>query len=256
MNPLKEKERKKEESKLTTPSPSSLGVCQRRQWPEPHYEPYRTRTGWHCKVRVNNREYSTEVPYASENLARDGAAQKGYMICRNFSVNDGMGPGQRPGSSVQGLPVAIGTGRRGGGGGSGGGSGGKRGSAASYDTISSGGTAMTTTTDDDGTLSSSGGNSPRSVDSGFEVQMRLVTQQCPKPLVRQLGGGGGGGRRSKASLNHNNNIMVKNNGNGCANNNNHHHHHHHHDSYVCYCQRGTVRAYGRCGWCLSEAGWQ
>ncbi|KAM3416269.1 hypothetical protein BST61_g7875 [Cercospora zeina] len=186
-------------------------VCQRRQWPEPHYEPYRTRSGCHCKVRVNNREYCTEVPYASEGLARDGAAQKAYMICRNFSVNDGMGPGQRPGQTVQGLPVAIGTGR-----------GGKRGSAASYDTASS----------TDGT-SSSGGNSPRSTESGFEQQIRHVTPQVPKPAPTS--------------------------------------HHHHHsrrtkassatsatakDGYRCYCQRAPVRAYGRCGWCLQESGWQ
>ncbi|PPJ59948.1 hypothetical protein CBER1_09896 [Cercospora berteroae] len=172
-------------------------VCQRRQWPEPHYEPYRTRSGWHCKVRVNNREYCTEVPYASESLARDGAAQKGYMICRNFSVNDGMGPGQRPGQSVQGLPVAIGTGR-----------GGKRGSAASYDTASTDGT-------------SSGGNSPRSTESGFEQQIQQVTQQVPKPSAQQP-------RRTKAAT----------------------------DGYMCYCQRAPVRAYGRCGWCLQESGWQ
>ncbi|GIZ44731.1 hypothetical protein CKM354_000792200 [Cercospora kikuchii] len=172
-------------------------VCQRRQWPEPHYEPYRTRSGWHCKVRVNNREYCTEVPYASEILARDGAAQKGYMICRNFSVNDGMGPGQRPGQTVQGLPVAIGTGR-----------GGKRGSAASYDTASTDGT-------------SSGGNSPRSTESGFEQQIRQVAQQVPKPSTQQP-------RRTKAST----------------------------DGYMCYCQRAPVRAYGRCGWCLQESGWQ
>lgn len=138
------------------------GVCQRRQWPDPRYEPYRTRNGHYCKVRVNNREYSTEVPYASEALARDGAAQKAYMICRNFSVNDGMYPGSRPGQrtsggAIQGLPVAIGTGRRS-----------NRSSAASYDTASTDGT-------------SSGGNSPRSTESGFEQQMRQVAQQVPKP---------------------------------------------------------------------------
>ncbi|KAF2214080.1 hypothetical protein CERZMDRAFT_38156 [Cercospora zeae-maydis SCOH1-5] len=160
-------------------------VCQRRQWPEPHYEPYRTPSGWHCKVRVNNREYCTEVPYASEGLARDGAAQKGYMICRNFSVNDGMGPGQRPGQTVQGLPVAIGTGR-----------GGKRGSAASYDTASS----------TDGTTSS-GGNSPTS------------TEIPPAAAAAAAA------------------AAAK-------------------DGYLCYCQRAPVRAYGRCGWCLQESGWQ
>ncbi|KAK4502514.1 hypothetical protein PRZ48_005939 [Zasmidium cellare] len=141
-------------------------VCQRRQWPDPLYEPYRNRNGHYCKVRVNNREYSTEVPYASEALARDGAAQKAYMICRNFSVNDGMFPGQRPGQrtsggAIQGLPVAIGTGRRS-----------NRSSGASYDTGSTDGT-------------SSGGNSPRSMESGFEQQMQQVTAQVPKPASRR-----------------------------------------------------------------------
>lgn len=178
------------------------GVCQRRQWPDPHYEPFRTRSGHFCKVRVNNREYSTEVAYASEALARDGAAQKAYMICRNFSVNDGMFPGQRPGQrtsagAIQGLPVAIGTGRRS-----------NRSSGASYDTASTDGT-------------SSGSNSPRSTGSGFEQQMRQVTQQVPKPTKPH------GSRKSTSG----------------------------HEDYMCYCRRGAVRAYGRCGWCLRESGW-
>lgn len=63
-------------------------------------------------MRVNNREYSTDVAYESEDLARNAAATRAYMICRNFSVNDGMYPGQRPRGGVQGLPVAIGSGRR------------------------------------------------------------------------------------------------------------------------------------------------
>jgi hypothetical protein len=65
-------------------------------------------------VRVNNREYTCDTAYSSEELARDKAAESAYMICRNFSVNDGMYPGQKQGQAgvVQGLPVAIGTGRR------------------------------------------------------------------------------------------------------------------------------------------------
>lgn len=69
-------------------------------------------------MRVNNREYSTgETAYANEDLARNAAATQAYMICRNFSVNDGMLPGARPGMAAtadvvcQGLPVAIGAGR-------------------------------------------------------------------------------------------------------------------------------------------------
>ena len=73
-----------------------------------------TRNEYTCVVRVNNREYSTDGQhYTTEALARDAAATRAYMICRNFSVNDGMYPGQKPGSgTVQGLPVAIGSGRK------------------------------------------------------------------------------------------------------------------------------------------------
>jgi hypothetical protein len=73
-----------------------------------------SRRGWTCRVRVNNREYTCDTAYTSEELARDKAAESAYMICRNFSVNDGMYPGQKQGQAgvVQGLPVAIGAGRR------------------------------------------------------------------------------------------------------------------------------------------------
>lgn len=38
---------------------------------------------------------------------------RAYLICRNFSVNDGMYPaGHDHGGVVQGIPVAIGTGRK------------------------------------------------------------------------------------------------------------------------------------------------
>ncbi|KAI1933136.1 hypothetical protein LOZ58_004431 [Ophidiomyces ophidiicola] len=38
---------------------------------------------------------------------------RAYLICRNFSVNDGMYPaGHDHGGIIQGVPVAIGTGRR------------------------------------------------------------------------------------------------------------------------------------------------
>ncbi|MCJ1346578.1 hypothetical protein MMC31_004796 [Peltigera leucophlebia] len=91
----------------------NLGLCRRRQWPEPHYESYGSRTGFECVARVNNREYSTDTAYGSELLARENAAMRAYLICRNFSVNDGMYPsGHNKGAIVQGLPVAIGTERR------------------------------------------------------------------------------------------------------------------------------------------------
>lgn len=116
------------------------GLCQRRHWPEPLFQTYRTRYGYGCTVRVNNREYSTDVEYETDELAKNAAATRAYMICRNFSVNDGMYPGQRPGQGgvVQGLPVAIGTGRR-----------------------------STVSSNDYDSGSSSGGNSPRGSDCGL-----------------------------------------------------------------------------------------
>lgn len=64
-------------------------------------------------MRVNNREYQTDAVYGSETLARESAAMRAYLICRNFSVNDGMYPaGTNHGGVVQGMPVAIGTGRK------------------------------------------------------------------------------------------------------------------------------------------------
>jgi len=117
------------------------GLCQRRHWPEPLFQTYRTRYGYGCTVRVNNREYSTDVEYETDELAKNAAATRAYMICRNFSVNDGMYPGQRPGQGgvVQGLPVAIGTGRR-----------------------------STVSSNDYDSGSSSGGNSPRGSDCGLD----------------------------------------------------------------------------------------
>ena len=147
-----------------------LGVCTRRHWPEPLYETYSTGQGWFCKVRVNNREYSTDVPYRTEAQAREGAATNAYMICRNFSHNDGMYPGQRPGQrsasgAVQGLPVAIGSGRKA-----------TRQTSTSIESQYESGSS-------DGI--SSGGNSPKSLESGFEQQMQQVTQQMPRTMSRR-----------------------------------------------------------------------
>ncbi|KAF2770507.1 hypothetical protein EJ03DRAFT_64162 [Teratosphaeria nubilosa] len=144
-------------------------VCTRRQWPDPLYEPHQSGPNHYCKVRVNNREYSTDVAYKSESLAKEGAAMNAYMICRNFSHNDGMYPGQRPGHRsangvAQGLPAPIGTGRRA-----------NRHSGSSYECASS---------SSDG--SSSGDNSPKSLESGFEQQIiRQVAQQMPKAVSKR-----------------------------------------------------------------------
>ena len=130
------------------------------------------------------------------------------MICRNFSANDGMFPGQRPGQRnsngiVQGLPVAIGTGRRS-----------NRSSGASFETTPmSPADRRSSCSTSDGM--SSGGDSPKSLDGGFDHQIRQVTQHMPKPISR----------------------LPKV------------------DEYVCYCGRGAVHAYGRCGYCLRDSGW-
>jgi len=44
-------------------------------------------------VRVNNREYQSEGVVESEVLAREAAAMRAYLLCRNFSVTDGAHPG-------------------------------------------------------------------------------------------------------------------------------------------------------------------
>ncbi|KAL3475650.1 hypothetical protein BJX99DRAFT_156726 [Aspergillus californicus] len=88
-------------------------LCRRRHWPEPLYESYASATGYTCIVRVNNREYQTDAVCASDTLARENAAMRAYLICRNFSVNDGKYPaGHDHGGVVQGIPVAIGKGRQ------------------------------------------------------------------------------------------------------------------------------------------------
>lgn len=88
------------------------GLCKRRQWPEPYYEVIRTRNGYSCVVRVNNREYQTSSIYSSDVTAKEGAAAIAYNICRSFSVNDGMYPaGFSHDNVVQGRAVPVGAGR-------------------------------------------------------------------------------------------------------------------------------------------------
>ncbi|TKA41018.1 hypothetical protein B0A54_07931 [Friedmanniomyces endolithicus] len=193
-------------------------VCTRRHWPPPLYETSRDphNAGWLCKVRVNNREYSTPTPYLHEFQAREGAATNAYMICRNFSHNDGMYPGQRPGQkdakggAVQGLPAPIGTGRRGKGGERERGREGSVGEGSGSEEGGGGGT------------SSSGGESPRSIGGageggGFEQQMRQVEGRMPMLRGERAGRG---------------------------------------EEWVCDCRRGpAVFSYGRCGVCSRENGW-
>lgn len=78
------------------------GLCQRRGWTEPTYECYREPSGYTCLVLVNGREYQTDLAYQTDELARENAAMRAFMVCRNFSVNGGM---LARNGIVQGLPA-------------------------------------------------------------------------------------------------------------------------------------------------------
>ncbi|TKX23313.1 hypothetical protein C1H76_4380 [Elsinoe australis] len=176
-------------------------LCTRRNWPEPQFSMFRTRRGYGCVVRVNNREYTTgDTMYESEDLARNAAATQAYMICRNFSVNDGMLPGQRPGMAVsdsgcQGLPAAIGTGRH---------------RRTTADSGGSGGSGDHLGEECASSSGSSGGDSPRRLSDGGRVIMAAAAARR------------GGDRRG---------------------------------SGVCPCRRSHITGYGRCMYCLREAGY-
>jgi hypothetical protein len=64
-------------------------LCRRRRWSDPHYESYQYSNGFSCTVRVNGREYQSESILDTEVLAREAAAMRAYLFCRNFSLNDG-----------------------------------------------------------------------------------------------------------------------------------------------------------------------
>lgn len=147
------------------------------------------------------------------------------MICRNFSANDGMYPGQRPGSGgvVQGLPVAIGEGR------------------APTRSCRSSMTGSEVSTSD----GSSGGESPRSFEGGYAEGQMGPLGAMPRPVSmvgpQQPAGGRQprmGGRSYRPSMAPSASSPAMTGG-----------------EYVCLCRRGAVRAYGRCEWCLSECGW-
>lgn len=149
------------------------------------------------------------------------------MICRNFSANDGMYPGQRPGSGgvVQGLPVAIGEGR-----------------ASRSCRSSMTGSEVSAS---EGSGGSSGGESPRSFESGYaEGQVgtslprpvSMIGAPAPSSGGRQNRRGGRGYRGPAVAAAPPPPAMMG-------------------GEYVCLCRRGAVRAYGRCDWCLNECGW-
>lgn len=78
------------------------GLCRRRGWQDPSYEHFRSNDGWTCLVYVNGRQYETDLAYESDLLARENAAMRAFMVCRNFSMNGGM---LARNGIVQGLPV-------------------------------------------------------------------------------------------------------------------------------------------------------
>lgn len=83
------------------------GLCNRRSWPTPKYTVHKTSQGTYTsQVLVNNRSYSTDLAYISENLARENAAMRAFMVCRDFSVNGGL---LARNGVVQGLPVSTAT---------------------------------------------------------------------------------------------------------------------------------------------------
>lgn len=72
----------------------ATGLCERRKWMKPQYGFYYTSSGVTCVVLVNEREYVSEAAHASKDLAAEDAATQAYCICRNYSVNNGIGRGQ------------------------------------------------------------------------------------------------------------------------------------------------------------------
>lgn len=136
------------------------GLCQRRNWSAPLYSTYPCSAGYTCIVQVNNREYQTDGICTTDTLARENAAMRAYLICRNFSVNDGMYPaGHNHGGVVQGIPVAIGTGRR-----------------SRYSDESDGSASMG---------SRSGGSSPESFE-GHGARIERERALCSRPPARAL----------------------------------------------------------------------
>ncbi|KAF7536553.1 hypothetical protein G7054_g4418 [Neopestalotiopsis clavispora] len=65
-------------------------LCRRRGWRDPTYECCRDPGGYTCSVLVNGREYETDLAYECDDFARENAAMRAFMVCRNFSVNGGM----------------------------------------------------------------------------------------------------------------------------------------------------------------------
>ena len=57
---------------------------------------------------MNHREYQTETTHATEELAKEAAAMKAYLICRNISLSEGQAAAAQ-------FPAAVSVGSGGGG---------------------------------------------------------------------------------------------------------------------------------------------
>lgn len=68
-------------------------LCRRRRWPDPLYEPFVCGAGYACNVRVNHRDYQAESIHETEDLAKEAAAMRAYLICRNLSASDSLTSG-------------------------------------------------------------------------------------------------------------------------------------------------------------------
>lgn len=64
-------------------------LCRRRRWTDPLYKCLPYGSGYACTVSVDHREYVTEKTYETEDLAKEAAAMKAYLICRNIGVSEG-----------------------------------------------------------------------------------------------------------------------------------------------------------------------
>jgi hypothetical protein len=65
-------------------------LCRRRRWPDPLYEPKACGAGYACTVFVDRRKYQTDTTYETETLAKEAAAMRAYLICRNQALSDNM----------------------------------------------------------------------------------------------------------------------------------------------------------------------
>ena len=55
-------------------------------------------------MRVNYRDYESNEIHATQDLAREAAAQRAYLNCRNISVNEHLYQGQGAGNGVSTQP--------------------------------------------------------------------------------------------------------------------------------------------------------